>query len=96
MLSENGHQLFVLNYKFSKANTSKSGRIRWRCCNRKCPSTIYKNVSQEDMVIEKIFSCESNMQFMCNQQIFFVDGTFDYRENRILLTLRLNTLIPKN
>jgi hypothetical protein len=43
-----------------------------------------------------IFACESNMQFMCYQQIFFVDGTFDYRENRILLTLILNTLISKH
>jgi hypothetical protein len=37
-----------------------------------------------------IFSCESNMQFMCNQQKFFVDGTFEYRQNRILFFTAYN------
>jgi hypothetical protein len=32
---------------------------------------------------------------MCNQQVFFVDGTFDYRENRILLTLKIEHLNTK-
>lgn len=48
MTSEKGKKLLIVNnFKFSKANISKSGKIRWKCVNRKCPAKIYTTVSQE-------------------------------------------------
>lgn len=54
MYSEKGNKLLVLNnYKFSKANTSKCGKIRWKCCDCKCPARIYSNQIEEEKVIEE-------------------------------------------
>ncbi|CAH1114775.1 unnamed protein product [Psylliodes chrysocephalus] len=53
MFSEKGNKLIVLNnFKFSKANTSKCGKIRWKCCNAKCTARVYSHVSNEDVIIE--------------------------------------------
>lgn len=53
MLSEKGKKLLVLNnYKFSKAHTSKCGKIRWRCVNRKCSAKIF--TADDEITVIKI------------------------------------------
>lgn len=51
MLSEKGRKLLLVNnYKFSKANETKCGKIRWKCNNRKCLARIYTSATDEKIL----------------------------------------------
>lgn len=53
MLSEKGRELLLFSgFKFSKANETKCGKIRWKCCNRRCIARIYTSVQNKSEVIE--------------------------------------------
>lgn len=48
-----------------------------------CRDENFLAVNDRDSQIV-IFSCDSNLQFMCRQEVFFVDGTFDYAAQHFL------------
>ena len=55
ILSEKGYKMLVTDsFKYSKAHTSKEGKIRWRCYIRSCPAKIYTNVADESDIIDMV------------------------------------------